>query len=255
MWVYCVVVQLPSHVQVHNPMDCSMLGFLVLHCLLEFAQTHVHWVNDAIQPSHRLVPSSPPALNLSQHQAGSFLMSWLFASGSQSIGALAVVLPVSIQGWFSLRLTGLISLLSKGLSRALSSITIWRHQYVYHSVFFMVQLSHPCVSTGKTIILTIWTFISKRMSLLFTVLSRFVIAFLLRSSHLLISWLQSPSTVVLQPKKRESVIASTFFHAICHEVMGPDAMILILVIPSFKLVLQLVFKLVFTLLYPHQEVL
>ena len=95
-----------------DPMDCSTPGFPVLHYLLEFAQTHVHWVGDAIQPHP--VSSPSPALNLSQHQ-GLFPMSWLFASSGQSIGASASasVLPMNIQGWFPLGLTGLIYLLAK----------------------------------------------------------------------------------------------------------------------------------------------
>ena len=114
-----------------DPMDCSTPGFSVLHHLPEFAQTHVHWVNDAIQPSRPLLTPSSPALNLSQHQ-GFFPMSWLFASGSQSIGASAStsVLPMNIQRWFPLGLTGLISLLSKGLSRVFSRTTNWRHQFL-----------------------------------------------------------------------------------------------------------------------------
>ena len=91
----------------------------------------------------------------------------------------------------------------------------------------MVQLSHPYMTTGKTIDLTIWTFVSKVMSLLFKVLSRFFIAFLPRSKHLLISWLQSPSEVILEPKKIKPVTVSTVYPFICHEVMGPDAMIFI----------------------------
>ena len=90
------------------------------------------------------------------------------------------------------------------------------------SAFFMVQLSHPYMTTGKTIALTRWTFVSKVMSLLFNMLSRLVIAFLPRSKHRLISWLQSPSTVILEPQK----IKSHCF-PICHEVMRPDAMILV----------------------------
>ena len=90
----------------------------------------------------------------------------------------------------------------------------------------MVQLSHPYVTTGKTMALTIWTFVSKVMSLLFNTLSRFVIAFLPGSSHLLISWLQSPSVMILESKERKSVIASTY-SPICHEVMGLNAMILV----------------------------
>ena len=90
----------------------------------------------------------------------------------------------------------------------------------------MVQLLHPYMTTGKTIALAIQTFVGKVMSLLFNTLSRFVIAFLPRNNHLLISWLHSSSTVILEPKKRKSVTASTFLPSICHEVMGPDAMIL-----------------------------
>ena len=113
---YCSVTK--SCPTLCNPMDCSMSGFLSY--LLEFAQTHVHWVGDAIQPSHPVTsfsacPQSFPA-------SGSFPMSWLFASGAQSIGASASasVLPMNIQGWFPLGLTDLISLLSTGLSRVFS---------------------------------------------------------------------------------------------------------------------------------------
>ena len=91
--------------------------------------------------------------------------------------------------------------------------------------FLIVQLSHPYVTTGKTIALTRWTFVGKVISLLFNVLSRLVIAFLPRSKHLLISWLQSPSAVILEPKKIKSVTVSTVSPSICHEVMGPAAMI------------------------------
>ena len=87
----------------------------------------------------------------------------------------------------------------------------------------MVQLSHPYMTTGKTIALTIWTFVSKVMSLLFNMLFRLVIAFLPRSKHLLISWLQSPSAVVLELKKIKSLTVSIVSPSMCHEVMGPDA--------------------------------
>uniref|UniRef100_A0AC11E4L2 Uncharacterized protein n=1 Tax=Ovis aries TaxID=9940 RepID=A0AC11E4L2_SHEEP len=92
------------------------------------------------------------------------------------------------------------------------------------AAFFIVQLSHPYMTTGKTIALTRWTFVGKVMSLLFNMLSRLVIAFLQRSKHLLISWLQSPSAVILEPRKIKSVTVSP---SISHEVMGPDAMILV----------------------------
>ena len=136
-------------------------------------------------------------------------MSWLFTSG-QSIGASASasVLSMNIQGWFPLGLTGLISVqgtLKDHLQHHKSKSSI-----LWPSGFFMVHLLHPYKTTGKIIALTKWTSVGKLMSLLFNTLSRFVIAFLPRSKHLLISWLQSPSAVVLEPKKRKPVTASTF---------------------------------------------
>ena len=106
----------------------------------------------------------------------------------------------------------------------------------------MVQLSHMYMTTGKAIALTLGTFVSEMMSLLFNTLSRFVIVFLLGSKCLLISWLQSPSAMILEPKKRKSVTASTFLLSICHEVMGPDAII-------FVFFLMLSFKPAFSLSY------
>ena len=102
------------------------------------------------------------------------------------------------------------------------------------SAFFIVHLSHPWMITGKTIALTRWTFVVKSISLLFYVLSRLVITFLPRSKCLLISWLQSPSTVILEPQKIKPIIVSTVSPSICHEVMGQDAMILVFWMLSFK---------------------
>ena len=102
------------------------------------------------------------------------------------------------------------------------------------SAFFMVQLSHPYMTTGKTTALTIWTFVGKVMSLLFNTLCRFVIAFLPKSKHLLISWLQSPSAEILEPKKMKSFAVSIVSSPICHEMMGLDAMILVFWMLSFK---------------------
>src|SRR5574341_545224 len=90
------------------------------------------------------------------------------------------------------------------------------------SVFIIVQLSHPYMTTGKSIALTRWTYVGKVMSLFFNMLSRLVIAFLSRSKHLLISWLQSPSVVILEPRKIKSDTVSTISPSVCHEVMGPD---------------------------------
>ena len=98
---------------------------------------------------------------------------------------------------------------------------------LWHSAFFTVQLSHPYMTTGKNIALTRWTFVGKIMSVLFNMLSRLVITFLPRSKCLLISWLQSPCTVILEPPKIKSHTVSTVSPSICHEVMGPDAMILV----------------------------
>ena len=102
-----------------------------------------------------------------------------------------------------------------------------------HSALFIVQLSHPYMTTGKTIALTTRMFVSKVMSLLFNMLSRLIMAFLLRGKHLLISWLQSPSAVILEPKKIKSATVSTVSPSIFHEVMGPDAMILVFWMLSF----------------------
>ena len=140
--------------------------------------------------------------------------------------ALASVLPMNIQGSFPLGLISLICLLSKGLSRVFSSTTVQKDQ------FFSAQPSswsnyHICTTTRKNIALTRWTFVGKVISLLFNTVSRLVIAFLPRRKHLLISWLQSLSTVILEPKKVKSVSASIFPPSSCHEVMGLVAMILV----------------------------
>ena len=97
-----------------------------------------------------------------------------------------------------------------------------------HSAFLMVLLTCPYMTTGKTIVLTMWTLAGKVISPLFNALSRFVITFLPRSKCLLISWLQSPSAVILEPKEKNSVSVYTVSPSICHEVMGPEAMILVL---------------------------
>ena len=124
-----------SWVWLCDSVDCSMLGFPVLHYLLEFAQNHVHRVNDAIQPSHPLSPpsppSSPPSLPSCFPSIKVFPVRWLFASVGQSIGASALepVLLMNIQGWFPLGLNVLISWQSKGLSRVFSNTTDWKHQF------------------------------------------------------------------------------------------------------------------------------
>ena len=129
-------------------------------------------------------------------------MSQLFAWGGQSIGisALASVFPMNTSDQYPLGWTGWISLQSKGLSSLLQHHSS-KASILQCSAFFTVQLSHPYMTTGKTIALTRRTLVSKVMSLLFNMLSRLVITFLPRSKHLFISWLQSPSTVMLEPQK------------------------------------------------------
>ena len=162
--------------------------------------------------------------------SGSFPMIQLFTSGGQSIGASASILPVSIQDWFPLGLTDLIFLQSRGLSRVFSSTTVWKHQ----QAFFIVQFSHLYMTTGKTIALTIQTFVSKEC-LYFLISCLGLSAFHLRSKYLLISLLQSPSTMILESKKKNLSLFPLFPPSICHEVMVPEyAMISIFWMLSFK---------------------
>ena len=177
-------------------MDCSTLGFPVHHQLQEPTQTHAHHIGDAIQPSH-------PALRmkwLNDKASWSFPMSQLFALAGQSIGvsASASVLPMNIQDWFPLGLTGLISLQPKGLSRVfyttLQSNNSSALSFLYSSTLTSIHDYWKKHSFD-------WIdLFGKVMSLLFNVLSRLVIAFLPRSKGLLISWLRSPYAVILEPQ-------------------------------------------------------
>jgi len=148
-----------------DPMNCSTSGLPVHHQLPKFTQTNVHRVGDAIQPSHPLSSPSPPAPNPSQHQ--SFPMSQLLAWGGQSIGvsALASVLPKNTQDWSPSEWTGWISLQS-GTPKSLLQHHSSKASVLQHSAFFTVELSHPYMTTGKTIALTRRTFVGKDMSLL-----------------------------------------------------------------------------------------
>ena len=163
-------------------------------------------------------------------------MSQLFTSGGQSIGVSAStsVLPMNTQDWYPLGWTDWISLQSKGLTRVFSNTTVQKHQILQRSAFFTVQLSHPYMTTGKTIALTRRTFVGKVISLLLNMLSRLVITFLPRSKRLIISWLQSPSAVILETKNIKSDTISTVSPSISYEVMGPDGMIFIFWMFSFK---------------------
>ena len=213
-----------------RPRDCSMPGFPVYHQLPELAQAHVHWVGDAIQPSHPLSSASPPAFNLPSIRIfSSESVLWIRWAG---VSASASVLPVNIQYWSPLGWTGCIPLQSKGLSRVFPQYHSSKASTLWPSAFFMFQLSHPYMTAGKTTDLTRWTFVSKVMSLLFNTLSRLVITFLPRSKRLLISGCSHHLQWFLEPPKIKSDTVSTVSPSICHEVMGPDAIISITCIKS-----------------------
>ena len=141
------------------------------------------------------------------------------------VSASASVLPMNTQDTF--RMDWLDLLAVQGILKSLIQHHSSKASILRCSAFFTVQISHPYMTTGKTIALTRWTFVGKVMSMLLNTLSRLVITFLPRSEHLLISWLQSPSAVILEPRKIQSDTVSTVSLSICHEVMGPDAMIFI----------------------------
>ena len=130
-------------------------------------------------------------------------------------------------GLISFRMDWLDLLALQGTLKSLLQHHSSKASILWHSAFFIVQLSHSYMTTGKTIALTGWNFVGKVMSRTFNMLSRLVITFLPRSKNLLISWLQSPSAVILEPPKIKSVTVSNVSPSICHEVMGPDAMILV----------------------------
>ena len=163
-------------------MDHNTPGLLVYCQLPEFTQTQVHWVGDAIQPSHPLLSPSLPALNLSQHQG---LFKWV--SSSQNIGVSA--LSNEYSGLISFRMDWLDLLAVQGTLKSLLHHYSSKASILQCSAFFIVQVSHPYMTAGKIIALTRWTFVGKVMSLLFNMLSRLVITYLPRSKHLLVSWL------------------------------------------------------------------
>ena len=188
-------------------MNCSTPGLPVHHQLPEFTQTHIHLVSDAIQPSHPLSSLSPPAPNPSQRQS---LFQWV--NSSHEVAKVlefqfCIIPSKEIPGLISFRMDWLNLLAVQGTLKSLL-----QHQHhsskasiLRRSAFFMVQLSHSYMTTGKTIALTRWNFVGKVMSLLFNMLSRLIITFLPRSKHLLISWLQSPPAMILEPKKNKVV--------------------------------------------------
>ena len=197
-----------------NPLDCSMPGFLVHHQRPELPQTHVHRVGDAIQPFHPLSSPSHSAFNLSQHQVAKVLelqhqsFQWIFRT--DFLWGWLVRSPCSPRGSQE------------------SSPTPQFKSNNSSALSFLYSPTHTSIHDyWKTIALTRRTFVGTVTSLLLNMLSRLVIPLLPRSKRLLISWLQSPSSVILEPKKIKSVSVSIVSPSICQEVMGPDAMILV----------------------------
>ena len=181
-------------------------------------------------PSSRLIlcrplllpPPMPPSVRVFTNES-TLCMRWpKYWSFSFSI-----IPSKEIPGLISFRMDWLDLLAVQGTLKSLLHHHRSKASILRCSAFFTVQLSHPYMTTGKTIALTRWTFVGKVMSLLFNMLSRLVIAFLPRSKHLLISWLQSPSAVIMEPKQIKSDTVSTVSPSICHEVMGLDAVILV----------------------------
>ena len=156
-------------------------------------------------------------------------MSQLFTSGGPKYRSFSFNIHPSNEhsGLVSFRMDWFDLLAVQGTLRSLLQYHSSKESVLQLSAFFIVQLSHPYTTTGKTIALTRWTFVGKVMSLFFNMLSRLVFTFLPRSKRLLISWLQSPSAVILEPRKIKSATVSTVSPSICYEVMGPDAMMLV----------------------------
>ena len=201
----CILVQLSSVTQscptLCNPKNCSTPGLPVHHQLLESTQTHIYPLSDAIQPSHPLSSPSPPALSLPSIMVFSN-ESALHIRWPKYWGFSFNISPSNEHsGLVSFRMDWLDLLAVQGTLKSLLQHHSSKASILWHSVFFIVQLSHPYMTTGKTIALTRWTFVDKVMSLLFNMLSRLVITFLPRSKGLLVSWLQSPSAVILEHKK------------------------------------------------------
>ena len=213
-------------------MNCSTPSLPVHHQLPESTQTHIHSVGDAIQPSHPLSSPSPPAPNPSQHQ-GLFQESTLCMRWPKYWSFSFSISPSNEHpGLISFRMNWLDLLAVQGTLKSLLQHHSSKASILWRSAFFTVQLSHPYMTTGKTIALIRWIFVGKVTFLLFNMLSRLVITFP-RSKHLFISWLQ-PSAVILESKKIKSATVSTVSPFICHGMMGPDAMILVFWMLSFK---------------------
>ena len=218
----------PSCPTLCYPMYHSMSGLPVHHQLPESTQTTPI---ELVMPSNHLIlcrpllllPSIFPSIRVFSNELA-FHIRWpKYWSFSFNISPFN-----EHPGLISFRMDWLELLAVQGTLKSLLQHHSSKASILLCSAFFIVQLSHPYMTTGKTIALTRWSFVGKVISLLFNMLSRLVITFLPRSKRLLILWLQSQSAVILEPRKIKSATISTVSPSICHEVMGPDAMILVL---------------------------
>jgi len=192
-------------------MDCSRPGFPVHHQFSKLAQIHAHWVGDGIQPSHPLwslllLPSIFRSIRVFSNKSVLCIRwpkYWSFSFSISPSNVYSGLIPFRTDWFDLLAIQGTL----KSLQHHGSKATV-----LQCSAFFMVQLSHPYMTTGKTIAFTIWTFVGKVMSLLFNILSRLVRVFLPRSKHLLISWLQSPSAVIFGAQENKICHCFHCFH-------------------------------------------
>ena len=192
------------------------------------------WCHPAISSSVVPFSSCPQSLPASESFPMSQLFAWGFTSPKYWSFSFSISPSNEHPGLISFRRDWLDLLAVQGTLKSLLQHHSSKASIPQHSAFFTVQLSHSYMTTGKTIALTRWTFVSKVMSLFFNMLSRLVISFVPRSNCLLISWLQSPSAVILEPPKIKSLAVSIVSPSIWHEVMRPDAMIFVFWMLSFK---------------------
>ena len=207
-------------------MDCSTPGLPVHHQIPEFTKLTS---TESVMPSNHLIlcrplllPSIFPSVRVFSNESALPIRWSKYWSFSFNISP-----PNECSGLISFRMDWLDLLAVQRTLKSLLQHHSSKASVLRLSAFFTIQLSHPYMATGKTIALTRQTFVGKVMSLLLNMLSRLVITFLPRSKHLLISWLQLPSAVILEPPKIKSDTVSTVSPSICHEVMGPDAMIFV----------------------------
>ena len=217
-------------------MNCSMPGFPAFHSrsLLKFMSIELAMPSNHLNLCRPLLllPSSFPRIRVFSNELALCIKwpkFWSFSTSPSSEYSGLISFKID---WFDL-------LAVQGTLKSLLQRHSLKASILWWSAFFMVQLSHLYMTTRKTTALTIWIFVSKVMSLLFNTLSSSVIAFLPRSNCLLISWLQSPFSVILEPKKRKSVTSSFYSPSTYHEVIGPEARILVFWMLSFKLAFSL----------------